>query len=120
MSLTLVLSSLSAVLTRAFPSSCSALLAGGFGRAGEFTHNDRPLEIAAVVPSNADAIGSDPYFQRRFPASPPPGRAESFGDKKELDIEEAGSQEAPSLKTWEVTGEEAPVGEFDSGALARR
>lgn len=85
----------------------SALLAGGFGRAGEFTHNDRPLEIAAVVPSNTDAIGSDPYFQRRFPASPPPGKAQSF--EKDLDIE-GGSQERPDSLS-KGYDEEGPVGE---------
>ncbi|ORY91614.1 putative sulfate permease [Leucosporidium creatinivorum] len=82
-----------------------ALLAGGFGRAGEFTHNDRPLEIAAVVPSNTDAIGSDPYFQRRFPASPPPGKAQSF--EKDLDIE-GGSQERPESLS-KGYDEEGPV-----------
>ena len=93
-----------------------ALLAGGFGRAGEFTHNDRPVEIAAVVPTHTDAIGHDPHFTRRFPPSPAPGRAGSLGsgDKKELDIEEAGSSEVPESlsKHWDASVEHGPIGEL--------
>ncbi|KAK4057854.1 Sulfate permease 2 [Microbotryomycetes sp. JL221] len=61
-----------------------ALLAGGFGRG--IAPDERPLEIAAIVPAGTEHAEVTRYFRRQFPGSPPPGRA----DKEDsLDVNEA-------------------------------
>jgi len=60
------------------------LLAGGFGTGDSST---RPFEVAAVVPAGTE-VPHSPRVARRFPRSPPNGRAE-LPDEKDLDIEES-------------------------------
>ncbi|GAA6008582.1 hypothetical protein JCM10207_007166 [Rhodosporidiobolus poonsookiae] len=57
-----------------------ALLAGGFGTGVGWSGNERPLEIAAVVPDGMQPVLTEhakrlqrSHFQRRFPGSPAPG-----------------------------------------------
>lgn len=70
-----------------------ALLAGGFGRG--ISPDERPLEIAAVVPAGTEHAEVTRYFRRQFPGSPPPGRVpETENSSVDGDDKSSGDLEA--------------------------
>lgn len=102
-------------------SSCSALLAGGFGT-GKVVF-ERPLEIAPVVGLNGQEtapIARSAHFQRRFPFSPPRSppngvvevapEGPSSTSSKALDLESGLTAPPLNQKTWSDAGsEQEPV-----------
>ncbi|GAA5969941.1 hypothetical protein JCM11641_008092, partial [Rhodosporidiobolus odoratus] len=68
-----------------------ALLAGGFGTGVGWSGDERPLEIAPVVPGGAEPVLTEHakrqlrHFQRRVPASPAPDTPKQLLDKEPKD-----------------------------------
>ncbi|KAK4055647.1 Sulfate permease 2 [Microbotryomycetes sp. JL201] len=94
-----------------------ALLAGGFGRG--IAPDERPLEIAAVVPSGTEHAEVTKYFRRQFPDSPPSGRVndDTSVDQDKVDLESASNESSQvgqvharaASKTWDANSVEQPI-----------